>query len=135
MYKFWLLLVAVLFTLSTNAKSRKVNKVVSTQEETLRKRLIIPNIISSVDTAYPSTFQILNLDKEEIILFTIYNKWGTSMYSSKDSTTAAWDGTHKGKMQPDGEYGYKIRVKYEDGVTEEYQGILMLVNNFKTKSM
>lgn len=134
MYRYAILILAVFCCAAVDAKPRKVQQATQEKAEAYRKSLLIPNVISGVDTAYPSSFQILNLEKEQVILFTVYNKWGSRMYKSNENN-AAWDGTYKGKMQPDGEYGYKIQVKYEDGVTEEYQGVLMLVNNFKTKSM
>ncbi len=112
---------AVMFLFLSNATTW------ANTNDTIRN-LFIPNAFSPNNDGINDIFKVVNLENESIVYFRIYNKWGTIMYESTDNQ-AQWNGSYKGKLQPQGEYGYIIAVKFPSGVTEVYKGTLMLITN------
>ncbi|HYG16860.1 MAG TPA: PKD domain-containing protein [Bacteroidia bacterium] len=56
----------------------------------------------------------------------VFDRWGQRMFYSKDPETG-WDGTHDGKMAPDGIYVYQIRIMGTDTKVRTYKGNLHLL--------
>lgn len=90
--------------------------------------LFIPNAFSPNGDGMNDFFKIVNLESEKVERFSIFNKWGTTLYESK-ANDAAWDGTYRGKPQDQGEYGYVIVIRFPNNVTEVYKGVVFLLRN------
>jgi gliding motility-associated-like protein len=58
-------------------------------------------------------FFIEGLDFFPNTALTIYDRWGNSVYTSKDYKNN-WDGTYKGGVVPDGTYFYHVRLENGD---------------------
>ena len=64
---------------------------------------------------------------EELIEFSIYNRWGEKVYTSTD-LYEGWDGTYKGKPQNIDSYAYYAKVKlYNGGGVLEKKGTFTLI--------
>ncbi len=53
--------------------------------------------------------------EQDSYTFSVFNRWGQLVFSSK-SIEEGWDGKHKGRVVPDGNYVWKISFKEKDGV-------------------
>jgi gliding motility-associated-like protein len=60
------------------------------------------------------------------ITMKVFNQWGEGIYETRDMATG-WDGTHKGKRQPQGVYYYVIRIRLTDGNEIVRKGSVNLV--------
>jgi gliding motility-associated-like protein len=56
----------------------------------------------------------------------VFDRWGQRVFYSKDPEMG-WDGTHDGKMLPDGIYIYHIRIIGTDTKVRLYKGNLHLL--------
>jgi gliding motility-associated-like protein len=56
----------------------------------------------------------------------VYNRWGELVYESYDDN-ASWDGTYKGKDQPNDTYIYIVKVKSWLDQTFEKRGYINLI--------
>ena len=86
------------------------------------------NVTRSYRIMYPTAFTPLGPDnrffkpKTKGIKFMdlyIFNSWGDLIYMSNDINDQGWDGTNLGKLQPSGNYAYKVKfttVLGEEGV-------------------
>ncbi len=75
-----------------------------------------------------STFKpVVSHIKKETYLFTIYNRWGTTLFST-NKTEEGWNGEYKGKLCEAGVYIYKIRYVNSNGKMENRSGTFMLYN-------
>ncbi|MDZ7880600.1 MAG: gliding motility-associated C-terminal domain-containing protein [Saprospiraceae bacterium] len=84
--------------------------------------LKINNAFSPNDDGKNDVFFLEGLEFFPNTTVTIYNRWGNSVYSSKDYKND-WNGTHDGKAVPNGTYFYLIRL--ENGKT--FSGYLELM--------
>ncbi|MCB0700285.1 MAG: gliding motility-associated C-terminal domain-containing protein [Chitinophagaceae bacterium] len=57
----------------------------------------------------------------------IYNRWGEKVFETKAIDGRGWDGNLGGTAQPTGVYVYLIKVQFENGITERYQGNVTLL--------
>ncbi|MCJ0743511.1 Ig-like domain-containing protein [Pedobacter montanisoli] len=88
------------------------------------------------DLYIPNTFTPNNDGKNDIFYaygnsiskFTmkVYNQWGQLLFESQSILTG-WDGTHKGKAQPNGAYVYYIEVTFENGSSKKLKGTITLL--------
>lgn len=88
------------------------------------------------DLYIPNTFTPNNDGKNDIFFaygnsiskFTmkVYNQWGQLLFESQ-SVLTGWDGTHKGKPQPNGAYVYYIEVTFENGSSKKLKGTITLL--------
>jgi gliding motility-associated-like protein len=68
--------------------------------------LYIPNAFSPNGDNLNDLFEVLNLDKELLTNFKIYNRWGQLVYDNAEE--AAWNGKYKGVELPRDVYIYVI---------------------------
>ncbi|MDO5760955.1 MAG: gliding motility-associated C-terminal domain-containing protein, partial [Bacteroidota bacterium] len=79
--------------------------------------------ITEISTFKPNISHI----RKDSYLFTIYNRWGTNVFST-DDIEEGWNGTYKGKMCETGVYVYKVRYINSSGKMENHSGTFMLYN-------
>lgn len=90
----------------------------------------IPNAFDPTDgriTEISSFKPVVSHIRKETYLFTIYNKWGTTLFST-NKTEEGWNGEYKGKLCETGVYIYKIRYVNSNGKMETHSGTFMLYN-------
>lgn len=58
--------------------------------------------------------------------FMVFNQWGEKIYES-GNTSAAWDGTYKGRPQPSGVYMFVARFVLRDGTVVNRKGSINLI--------
>ncbi|MBI3511610.1 MAG: PKD domain-containing protein [Bacteroidetes bacterium] len=58
--------------------------------------------------------------------FRIYNEWGNLIFHS-ESQSIGWDGTYKGKVQPEGTYVWTVSCTTLDGVDYKISGDVTLI--------
>ena len=96
------------------------------------RNIFIPNIFSPNGDGVNDHFTISSGPLvEEILEFTIYDRWGSAAYQKFNFQTnapdASWDGNTHDKPASPGVYIYKLTVKFKDGVTQVYHGDITLV--------
>ena len=73
-----------------------------------------------------NSLRILRRGDVELKNFTIYNRWGTKVFQTKN-VDEGWDGTLDGEKQPMGVYIYVIEAVTPSGRTINKQGNITLV--------
>jgi|GEM_PF-2294838 len=68
---------------------------------------LIPNAFSPNFDGLNDIFLPHLYSFEELVVMSIYNRWGEKIYEGADG----WDGTYRGKPVPMGSYLYKIEIK------------------------
>jgi gliding motility-associated-like protein len=101
--------------------SIKVNFVNNGDLSTLQ----VPNSFTPNGDGLNDCFGIRHWGNVEIISFTIYNRWGEPVFTTKKSTDC-WNGTYKGIQQQTGAFPYILRVKTACGDVER-KGLLVLI--------
>ena len=91
-----------------------------------QRNILIPNAFTPNGDGKNDKFKLINVSREQLLEFKIFNRWGTVMFSSTDPEEG-WDGRYRNQEQPVGVYGYGIRIRYEDGVIETYRGTITLI--------
>jgi gliding motility-associated-like protein len=56
----------------------------------------------------------------------IYNRWGEMVFSTSN-INEGWDGTYKGKPQPEEPYSFFFSITYLDGKSQNREGSIMLL--------
>lgn len=74
----------------------------------------VPNAFTPNGDRLNDTFGPLSFNGVKKINFNIYNRWGNSVFSSKEQSYK-WDGTFKGIAQPSGAYIYTLTYIQGDG--------------------
>lgn len=67
----------------------------------------IPNTFTPDENRFNNVFKASTFGIQTMEI-TIFNRWGELVFSSND-LNFEWDGTHKGKISPDGTYVYKVK--------------------------
>ena len=62
----------------------------------------------------------------ESVMLRVYNNWGNLIFESND-VNIGWDGTHKGKELPKGDYVYSAIVVAEDGTEYIKKGSISII--------
>jgi gliding motility-associated-like protein len=71
---------------------------------------MVPNAFTPNGDSRNDCFGVKSWGGATIEEFTIFNRWGQRVFSSKNAT-ACWDGRYKGEPQPAGGYVYVIKAK------------------------
>ena len=108
--------------------SAQENKEMNREKEVVvtQRNILIPNAFTPNGDGKNDKFKLINVSREQLLEFKIFNRWGTVMFSSTDPEEG-WDGRYRNQEQPVGVYGYGIRIRYEDGVIETYRGTITLI--------
>ena len=75
-------------------------------------KIAIPNIFSPNGDGKNDTFHVLHLCEFQPFIMHIYNRWGEKIFESHD-INVGWDGTYKGKPEPEEIYTYWISMTTE----------------------
>jgi gliding motility-associated-like protein len=74
---------------------------------------MIPTAFSPNSDGINEIFEVLNLDKQFLTEFTVYDRWGQKVFDDKDK--GFWDGTFNSVLQPRDVYMYVISWKNASG--------------------
>lgn len=75
----------------------------------------IPNIFTPNEDGVNDLFEIPCLVNGQAAQLLVFNRWGDLVYQS-DNYQNQWDGTHQGKILPDGTYFYILKIGDEDQI-------------------
>lgn len=81
----------------------------------------IPNIFTPNEDGVNDLFEVSCLDNAQVAKLLVFNRWGDLVYQS-DHYQNQWNGTHQGRVLPDGTYFYIIKI----GDQEQIQGSVEL---------
>jgi gliding motility-associated-like protein len=90
-------------------------------------KIYVPTIFTPNNDTKNDLFKIEGGEAIKDFQLTIYNRWGTKIFETKN-ITQGWNGTINGKAQPAGAYIYFIQ--YKDALTNKsamMKGTVMLV--------
>jgi gliding motility-associated-like protein len=90
--------------------------------------VFIPNSFTPNSDGINDVFQVKGIGfKAENFLLEVFDRWGRSVYASKD-VTKGWDGTVKGQTPSEGLYIYRVRIIGANGEgRKEYMGNVTLI--------
>jgi len=86
--------------------------------------IFIPNMFSPNGDGSNDYFRIYGSGFDELELM-IYNRWGELVYyaqSVNEAVNNGWDGSYKGKLQPNGAFLWRIKGKFIDGSDISFNG-------------
>ncbi len=63
----------------------------------------------------------------DIILFQVFNRWGTRVYDLNDNNAQGWDGSYNGEAQPRDAYIWIVRTRNGNGLEQELTGDVTLI--------
>ncbi len=89
----------------------------------------IPNAFTPNHDGINDYFFPKQLLSSDVLSFTmaVFNRWGEQVFYTNNEQGKGWDGSVKGKEQPEGVYIYVISVQVRPGSTERYTGNLTLL--------
>jgi gliding motility-associated-like protein len=96
------------------------------------RRIFIPNAFSPNGDGVNDFFYVFAGDGvEEVESLQIFQRFGDLVYQRENfdpnDPSAAWDGTHRGKMLNPAVFVYKAVIRFKDGRSEEFVGDVTLV--------
>jgi len=96
------------------------------------RRYFAPNIFSPNGDGVNELFTIFSPDFGIVNEFSIYDRWGTELYSSSsfelNNIDEGWDGKTNGKTPlTSGVYVWNARIEFLDGITESLSGTITIV--------
>jgi gliding motility-associated-like protein len=83
-----------------------------------------PNIFTPNSDGLNDCLGFTVLNGFEVIEFSVFDRWGVQVFASKNSNVC-WDGTYKGKAQPEGNYVYQLRLKNLCGTTFKSGNVIL----------
>lgn len=92
--------------------------------------LDIPNAFNPADDNPSNRYFIpRDLLSKSVVGFEmqIFDRWGVLVFETNLTNGKGWDGQYKGQPQPMGVYVYRIKVAFENGITENYNGNVTLL--------
>ncbi|MGC4057876.1 MAG: PKD domain-containing protein [Chitinophagaceae bacterium] len=92
--------------------------------------LEVPNAFSpGSGSDYTAYFLPRNLLAKSAITFhmQIFDRWGQLIFETDKLDGKGWDGNYKGQAMPMGVYVYMIRISFENGTSESYNGNVTLM--------
>nr|WP_295869862.1 gliding motility-associated C-terminal domain-containing protein [uncultured Chitinophaga sp.] len=88
--------------------------------------IFLPNAFSPNGDGKNDIFRIVNYHGQQIIDFSIYNRWGECIFLTTDARQG-WNGTFRGQLQPLGTYVYKLRYRNMLGQEKLLKGTVTLL--------
>jgi gliding motility-associated-like protein len=101
--------------------------------DTIRKtlklgvHLVLPNAFSPNGDGNNDGFSPVYKGIDELLDFSVYDRWGQKIFDAEKNLKAVWDGTYKGKDQPIGVYVYYVKAKTLQGKEIALSGNVTLV--------
>jgi len=92
----------------------------------INELLIFPNSFTPNNDGLNDEFKIFQNGLKTLNYFKIYNRWGQTVYFSKD-LQAGWDGNYNGKPQEIGTYHYEFSAVNFDGNAVSQSGTIALI--------
>lgn len=94
--------------------------------------IYIPNAFSpNFDGANDFFALFSDGDVSEVLIFQIYDRWGTLLHEQKgivgDIENFRWDGNFRDKPAPQGVYVYTVEVRFRDESTNRFSGDFTLI--------
>jgi gliding motility-associated-like protein len=93
---------------------------------TVYKDIFIPNAFSPNGDGKNDMFRVFALDSYELISFDIFNRWGSKVFSTTN-TSMGWNGMINGYLQETGVYVYYLEIRNKSGKTRSIKGSVLLV--------
>jgi len=93
---------------------------------TVYKDIFIPNAFSPNDDGKNDVFRVFALDSYELISFDIFNRWGSRVFSTTNTSTG-WNGKVNGYTQETGVFVYYIEIKNRSGKIKSIKGNVLLI--------
>jgi gliding motility-associated-like protein len=90
------------------------------------KDIFIPNVFTPNGDGKNDRFRVFAADGYTVKNFEIYNRWGQTIYSTKDASIG-WDGVYNNLPQPTGTYVYFIELKTSSGKSIKKRGTVSLL--------
>ncbi|WP_343745583.1 gliding motility-associated C-terminal domain-containing protein [Chitinophaga sp.] len=88
--------------------------------------LFLPNAFSPNGDGKNDIFRIVNYHGQQLVEFSIYNRWGECIFLTTDPKRG-WDGTFHGQLQPVGAYVYHVRYRNMLGQEKLLKGTVTLL--------
>ncbi|NML40445.1 T9SS type B sorting domain-containing protein [Chitinophaga sp. G-6-1-13] len=88
--------------------------------------LFLPNAFSPNGDGKNDIFRILNYHGQQLMEFSIYNRWGECIFQTTDPKRG-WNGTFHGQLQPVGSYVYQVRYRNMLGQEMQLKGTVALL--------
>jgi gliding motility-associated-like protein len=76
----------------------------------LGNALYLPTAFSPNGDGINNIFEIFNLDKELVFEFSIFDRWGNTIFRTDQESNLPWDGTYLGKSLTAGTYIYSLKL-------------------------
>ncbi len=87
--------------------------------------IVVPTAFSPNLDGQNDEIKVVDLGIDEFLDFTIYNRWGTQVFTSSD-ITEGWDGIYNNTKQPLGAYVYYARVRCDNEIIEKSGNITLI---------
>jgi len=88
---------------------------------------IVPTAFTPNNDGRDDVFRILNLKYDQLVEFSIFNRWGQRIYFNTTDPKQGWDGTFNGVPQDMGTYFYNIILSTTSGAKKEMKGEVTLI--------
>lgn len=88
-------------------------------------KIYIPNAFTPNSDGVNDCYSIKSAIGAETFELAIFNRWGERVFHSTNPAVC-WDGHYKGKLQPNGNYAYYLKVKSDCGNISE-KGLITLI--------
>ncbi len=86
----------------------------------------MPNAFSPNDDRVNDVFRIAPADKNQLVSFSIYDRWGSLVFRTTDAASG-WNGTYKNEPLSGGTYFYYIEMKGLSGKPVSKKGYVLLI--------
>lgn len=92
------------------------------------RNIYLPNAFSPNRDGVNDIFVPLG-DRGEIESFQISDRWGNVLYNARGGAVngTGWDGRAGTQLADAGVYFYRVRIRFPDGLVEDYEGTVLLV--------
>ena len=99
--------------------------VTGTTTEPFKDELYIPNTFTPNNDGRNDFFLAYGNNVAKFRM-RVYNQWGEFIYDSQN-LLQGWDGTYRGRQQPNGVYVYYIEATFNSGVSKTFKGTVTLL--------
>ncbi len=93
---------------------------------TYKSEIFMPTAFTPNGDGLNDVFKVVNMRFEKMVLFNIYNRYGTLVFSTQDADKG-WDGTIDGQPAPTDVYFYVIQLGFANMNTQTIKGDVTLI--------